>query len=84
MSVVYQAVLVDWVDSTGRGEWHEPDEASELLTKMGCQSAGFLIEDKPEGIVIALGHGGLGQVLDSMAIPRAAIVKISPLKAANP
>ncbi len=76
-----EVVEVEWVDSTGRSGWHDPDEATELLTKMECLVAGYLIEDKPEGIVVALGAGGLGQRLDSMAIPRAAIVSVTRLTA---
>lgn len=73
-------VEVRWVDSTGRSEWHDPEEASDLLMKMDCLVAGYLIEDKPEGIVVSLGAGTLGQFLDSMAIPRAAIVSVTHLK----
>jgi len=78
MSLDRPGVLVEvqWVDSTGHDGWHEPDQSSELLGKMDCLAAGYLIEDKPEGIVVALGAGGLGQLLDSMAIPRAAIVSV--------
>lgn len=78
MSLDRPGVLVEvqWVDSTGHDGWHEPDQSSELLGKMDCLAAGYLIEDKPEGIVLALGAGGLGQLLDSMAIPRAAIVSV--------
>lgn len=75
-----ELVEVAWVDSTGHSEWHEPDAAKELLGKMDCLVAGYLIQDEPEGIVVALGTGGLGQLLDSMAIPRAAIVKLTKLR----
>ncbi len=74
-----QLVEVEWLDSTGHSGWHDPDEATELLTKLECLVAGYLIEDKPEGIVVALGAGGLGQRLDSMAIPRGAIVSVTRL-----
>jgi hypothetical protein len=79
-----EIVEVLWVDSTGHSEWHEPDEAKELLTKLECRSAGYLVQDEPEGIVIALGAGGLGQYLDSMAIPRAAIISVVRQKAVKP
>lgn len=78
-----ELVEVLWVDSTGHSEWHEPDEARDLLRKVECRAAGYLVCDEPEGIVIALGAGGLGQYLDSMAIPRAAIVEMTRLKAAK-
>ena len=71
-----ELVEVQWVDSVGHSSWHEPNESSELLGKLDCLVAGYLIEDKPEGIVVALGAGGMGQLLDSMAIPRAAIVSM--------
>jgi len=74
-----ELVEVEWVDSTGHSEWHTPEAATELLTKMECLAAGYLLEDTPEGIVIALGAGALGQRLDSMAIPRAAIVSMTRL-----
>jgi hypothetical protein len=72
-------VEVEWVDSTGHSEWHEPTEAKELLTKLECRSAGYLIADEPGGIIVALGVGGLGQYLDSMAIPRVAITSMRRL-----
>jgi hypothetical protein len=74
-----EVVEVEWVDSTGHSEWHEPDQARELLGKLECRAAGYLIADEPEGIIVTLGFGGLGQYLDSMAIPRAAIVSMTRL-----
>ena len=72
-------VEVLWVDSTGRGEWHQPEEAAELLDKMDCRSVGYLVSEDERGVVIALGAGGLGQYLDSMAIPRQAILTLARL-----
>ena len=63
-----ELVEVEWMDSTGRSDWHHPDEATELLTKMECLAAGYLLEDAPEGIVVALGAGGLGQRLSLIHI----------------
>jgi hypothetical protein len=73
-------VEVVWVDSTGHGEWHHPEEAEALLDKIECRSAGYLLHDKPEGIVVALGTGGLGQRLGSMAIPRQAVISVRHLE----
>jgi hypothetical protein len=72
-------VEVEWVDSTGHSEWHQPEEAQELLTKLDCRSAGYLIADEPDGIIVALGIGAFGQYLDSMAIPRTAIRSLTRL-----
>jgi hypothetical protein len=72
-------VEVEWLDSTGHGEWHDPEEAKELLTKLACLSVGYLVADEPTGIVISLGVGDVGQYLDSMAIPRVAIVSMTRL-----
>ena len=74
-------IEVLWVDSTGRSEWHEPDEATELLGKMDCRSVGYLVSEDERGVVLALGAGGLGQYLDAMAIPRQAILSTSRLRA---
>lgn len=73
LRAVLPVVEIQWVDSTGRGEWHQPEEARELLTKLDCRSAGYLVADEPGGIIVALGIGAFGQYLDSMAIPRASI-----------
>ena len=72
-------VEVTWVDSTGRGEWHDPEEAAELLDKLACRSAGYLVHEDERGVVLALGAGGLGQYLDAMAIPRQAILSVARL-----
>lgn len=73
-------VEVEWIDSTGRQGWHEPHEDDELLTVMDCLAVGYLVRDKPEGIVVALGIGTFGLHLDSMAIPREAIRAIHRLR----
>jgi hypothetical protein len=69
-------VEVVWVDSTGDGQWHQPEEAEALLTKMDCLSVGYLLHDTPEGIVVSQGTGAMGMRLGSMAIPRQAILSI--------
>ena len=72
-------VEVQWVDSTGHDGWHAPEEALENLDKMECLAAGYLVAEDEKGIVIALGHGALGQHLSSMAIPRAAVLRVRRL-----
>jgi hypothetical protein len=73
-------VEVEWVDSTGRSDWHEPDEAKRLLDMLICRSSGYLVADDERGIVITQGVGEMGNWLSSMAIPREAIRKITKLK----
>ena len=71
-----EVVEVAWVDSTGRSDWHDPEEATELLDKLACRSAGYLVHEDELGIVLALGAGGMGQYLHAMAIPRQAILSV--------
>lgn len=75
---------VEWVDSTGRDGWHEPQEAIDMLDQVGCHAVGQVIADDERGIVLTLSVGDAGIVLDSMAIPRAAIRSIKRLKEPKP
>jgi hypothetical protein len=78
-------VEVIWVDSTGDGQWHQPEDAEALLSKMDCLSVGYLLHDTPEGIVVSQGTGAMGMRLGSMAIPRAAVISVRHLdKKAKP
>jgi hypothetical protein len=70
-------VEVEWVDSAGHDGWRDQAEAADLLPRLGCRVAGYLVHDEPEGIVVALGIGGHGQYLAAMGIPRAAITKLT-------
>jgi hypothetical protein len=72
-------VEVEWVDSMGHAEWHEPDEARELLDMMDSRLSGYLVVDDERGIIVTQGTGELGKWLNSMAIPRAAIVSLTRL-----
>jgi hypothetical protein len=76
--VLYTAA-VEWIDSVGSGDWHEPQQALEHLDAMGCHAVGQVIADDERGIVMVLSTGDAGIVLSSMAIPRQAIISLQRL-----
>ena len=73
-------VEVEWVDSAGRSDWHELDEASRLLERLACRSVGYMVIDNADGIVLTQGVGAMGLWLSSMAIPRSAIRNVTTLR----
>jgi hypothetical protein len=78
-NVLYSAAI-EWVDSTGNGDWHEPEQAIDNLDRMRCHAVGQVIADDKRGIVMVLSVGDAGIVLSSMAIPRRAIVSLKRLE----
>lgn len=76
-----ELIEVEWIDSTGRSDWHDPADARLLLSKMHCRSVGYLVADEKDGIIISQGVGAYGGWLSSMAIPRAAVLKMVKLRA---
>ena len=70
---------VEWVDSTGNGDWQDPDHAIGMLDQVRCHAVGQVLADDERGIVLVLSVGDAGIVLSSMAIPRAAIVELKRL-----
>jgi len=71
-------VEVEWNDSAGHSDWHDPDDARQSLDQMACISAGYMAEDDERGILLVMGAGAVGQWLSSMAIPRHAIKEVRP------
>ena len=73
-------VEVQWVDSTGRSDWHEPDQAAALDKQLDCISVGYLTGESDQSVTISQGTGSLGNYLSSMAIPKVAVVKMTQLR----
>jgi hypothetical protein len=80
-------VLVEWLDShRASNGWTELDESVEsgreaITTAM--LSAGFLVHDDEDGVVVACGLNPRGpDVEGAMAIPRVAILKVTQLRGA--
>jgi hypothetical protein len=63
---------VEWVDSAalGRGEWTDLDSDMEVAT---CVSAGLLVRDEPDYIVLAVALDDSEHAAGLMSIPRVAI-----------
>lgn len=78
-SEVLYVADVEWVDSTGQGDWHDPEDAIAQLDMVACHAVGQVLADDERGIVLVLSVGDAGIVLSSMAIPRAAIVEVKRL-----
>ena len=81
-------VLVEWLDShRASNGWTELDESVEsgreaITTSM--LSAGFLLHDADDGVVVACGLNPRGpDVEGAMAIPRVAVVKVTQLRAGS-
>ena len=73
-------VEIQWVDSTGRSDWHDPQQAVDLDGLLECVSVGYLISETPRSVTISQGSGSMGNYLSSMAIPRVAIVKLTQVR----
>lgn len=70
---------VEWIDSTGSGDWHDPEAAIANLDQMRCHAVGQVLHDDERGIVLVLSTGDAGIVLSSMAIPRQSILSVQRL-----
>lgn len=79
-------VLVEWLDSHRASDgWTELSESvasgREAITTT-MLSAGFLVSDTEDGMVVACGLNPRGpDVEGAMAIPRVAIVRVTQLRA---
>ena len=78
-------VLVEWLDShRASNGWTELEESvasgREAITT-NMLSAGFLVHDDTDGVVVSCGLNPRGpDVEGAMAIPRVAIVKVTQLR----
>lgn len=73
-------IYVEWVDSirSGGNVWTDM-EAAEASKLAVCESAGFLIQETADSLLIA-GHRGEGSVSGDIRIPKVAIKKRRWLK----
>lgn len=77
-------VLVKWVDSCGcTTEWSEIDEKAPDVEQMICHSAGWLVHDGAECVVIAPHVADIPDALKescgNMTIPKICVVSIRDL-----
>ena len=74
---------VTWLDAAGqnRGSWTPLDDEMGLAH---CVSAGFLVRDEPEFIVLAGSLDAQDNGCDMMAIPRVAITEMKAWRHEEP
>jgi len=68
-------VWVRWVDSMGRGHWSNKDDIKEDFVSrrnMECYSAGFLLDNNEDSVVI-IQSIGFSEYANTLKIPKVAI-----------
>ncbi len=78
----FPMVRIEWVDSSAIWGWVAHHETSEW--NLSCVTAGFLLEDQSEMLVIADSlafdtNGDVKQVYSPQAIPKVAVTRITYL-----
>ena len=76
-----EIVLIEWLDSKGLERWEYLEDLEPLLPAR-CLTVGFLLDDKPDYVTIALGISDT-QVLGRMTIPKGCISKIKSIEDTN-
>ena len=81
----YKVVEVLWVDSEHNAEWDNLTEVLESQGSLNCRSAGFLIADKEDRIILATSvsddaEENEEQVSAYITIPKQAILWIKELR----
>lgn len=69
-------VVIEWIDANSTAGWdldHKP-------TPMRCISAGLLVEDRHDRVILAQSKAGTGDYGDFLEIPRVAVKKLRRLK----
>lgn len=73
-------VEVEWIDSGGQAGWHAAEQSARGFDEMECRTIGYLIEDSERGVCIVAGNGATGMQMDSVTIPRVAVVSVRRLR----
>lgn len=79
----YPLVEIDWMDAQSSLERFHIDEVKELLKPLHTKSAGYLIHETPNYIILGFMILGNELIKHHQLIPRAMIQKISYLKVKN-
>lgn len=69
-------VEVEWIDAGGQQGWHEAARSTDPLHESGCVSAGYLLQDDEDGVVLVMGVNAGGLQHDSLTIPRAMVKRV--------
>jgi hypothetical protein len=81
----YKVAVVSWVDSEHHSDWDNLSEVLESQGSLECLSAGFIIADKEDRIVLATSISADAdeneeQVSAYITIPKRAILEVKELK----
>lgn len=72
-----KAVYLEWTDSSAFKGWQYPGVDT---TPSKICSIGYLLEDKPDHIVITTSLSNTGSFMDALTIPKCAITKRKALR----
>lgn len=72
------AYVIEWIDSHGLTGWHGLKDLDHSFIRI--TSIGLLVQQDDDKVVITTSVSEAGDVIDVLAIPRVAIVKMSKTK----
>lgn len=73
-----EKVLVEWLDSNTVHGWDMSDGSDRSVAH--CSSVGFLLREDDEQVTIAQSISTLGSVMNTLTIPRPAVVRMKILR----
>lgn len=75
-------VEVVWLDSNSLDRWHNADDLIATVSDgMECRSAGYLLLDAADRIVIVQSQSETGSLAEAITIPRVAVLSLTRLEA---
>lgn len=75
-------VEVEWIDSSSRGRWHDPEDVDAWLDglDLACRSVGYLYRESEDRVVVVQSQAAVDSVAETLIIPRVVITGMTTLR----